>query len=155
MLYTAIGEAVGRGGRLLDLYSGAGSIGIALADRFDEVFGLEEVAAAVDDARANAAANQVQAEYVCARVEDALDRLGAGAHVIVDPPRAGLHPKVVGRLAGLDARSLVYVACRPASLGRDAVGLRAGGWALRELWVIDLFPQTPHTEVVGRFERVG
>jgi 23S rRNA (uracil1939-C5)-methyltransferase len=155
VLVQAIGLALGSGGRLLDLYSGAGTFGITLADRFDEVFGLEEVSAAVDDARANAAANGVRAEYVCAKVEDALERLGSGAHVVVDPPRAGLHPKVVRRLADLDAASLVYVACRPASLGRDAVALAAGGWRIEALWTVDMFPQTGHTEMVARFVRVG
>jgi 23S rRNA (uracil1939-C5)-methyltransferase len=153
LLYDAIGEAVGRGGRLLDLYCGTGSIGIYLADRFDEVVGLEEVEAAVRDARANAERNGVRATYRAAKVEDALDALGSDAHVVVDPPRAGLHPKVARKLATLDATSMVYVACHPKSLGRDAVFLAEGGWRLVELWVVDLFPQTGHVEMVGRFER--
>jgi 23S rRNA (uracil1939-C5)-methyltransferase len=153
VLYATIGEAMGRGERLLDLYCGTGSIGIALADRFSEVVGIEEVEAAVVDAQANAAANGVVATYRCAKVEDALDSLGGGAHIVVDPPRAGLHPKVAKHLAKIDAESLVYVACKAGSLGRDGAFLAEGGWRLKELWIVDLFPQTGHIELVGRFER--
>ena len=155
VLYGAIGEALGEdgGGRLLDLYCGTGSVGITLADRFDEVVGVEVVEAAVRDADANARANGVDARYRCAKVEDALDALGDGAHVVVDPPRAGLHPKVAKHLAQTRARSLVYVACKPGSLGRDAAILAAGGWRLEALWTVDLFPHTGHIEMVGRFVR--
>ncbi|RME24141.1 MAG: hypothetical protein D6798_11925 [Deltaproteobacteria bacterium] len=73
--------------------------------------------------------------------------------VVVDPPRAGLHPKAADFLAGLDADVLVYVACNPASLGRDRAVLEAGGWELTDLWAVDLFPQTRHVEAVGRFRR--
>jgi len=155
VLYSTIGEALGahRDGRLLDLYCGTGSIGITLADRFDEVIGIEEVEAAVRDAEANAEANGVVARYRCAKVEAALDDLGPGAHVVVDPPRAGLHPKVAKHLAKTRARSLVYVACKPGSLGRDAAFLAEGGWRLEALWTVDLFPHTGHVEMVGRFVR--
>ncbi len=155
VLYDAVGEAAGAGGTLLDLYCGTGAIGLYLADRFDRILGVEEVASAVDDARENARHNGVEATYHLGRVEDALALLAddPGAAVVVDPPRAGLHPKVAARLAELRARVLVYVACNPASLGRDRALLEAGGWRLTALWVVDLFPQTGHVEVVARFSR--
>ncbi len=155
VLYSTIGEALGehRDGLLLDLYCGTGSIGITLADRFEQVVGIEVVEAAVHDAEANAKANDVEANYRCAKVEDALDALGGGSHVVVDPPRAGLHPKVARHLATTRARSLVYVACKPGSLGRDAALLAEGGWRLEALWTVDLFPHTGHIEMVGRFVR--
>ena len=88
-------------------------------------------------------------------VETVLPGLGiAGAqHILVDPPRAGLHPTAAGFLAQLQAHTLVYVACNPASLGRDREVLEEGGWKLDGLWTVDLFPQTPHVEAVGRFTR--
>jgi len=155
VLYSAIGEALEapKKGRLLDLYCGTGSIGITMADRFDEVFGIEEVESAVHDAEVNAKANGVVARYRCAKVEAALDDLGPGAHVVVDPPRAGLHPKVAKHLAQTKAKSLVYVACKPGSLGRDAAMLAEGGWRLEALWTVDLFPHTGHIEMVARFGR--
>lgn len=156
ILYDTVAEALGEiGGTLLDLYCGAGSIGLYLADRFERIVGLEERAEAVADAEANAARNGVTASFRAVKVEDALSVLAPGpdVHVVVDPPRAGLHPRVARALAGLEVGSLVYVACNPASLGRDAVILREGGWRLTDLWTVDLFPQTGHTEMVGRFRR--
>ena len=153
VLYGCIAEAVGAGGTLLDLYCGTGSIGIALADRVERVIGVEEVASAVEDAGRNAAANGVEATYQCAKVEDVVHELPLDARIVVDPPRAGLHPRVAKALAGAQAEALVYVACHPASLGRDAAILAEGGWRLTELWTVDLFPQTGHIEMVGRFER--
>jgi len=118
---------------------------------------VEEVEAAVADARANALANDVgNTRYVVSRMEKALDVLDGccGDDVlVVDPPRAGLHPKVSARMAEMNAPHLIYVACKPASLGRDARVLEAGGWQLAELWTVDLFPQTGHLEMVGRFEK--
>ena len=119
----------------------------------DEVVCIEEVAAAVRDAEANAEANGVVARYRCAKVEAALADLGPGAHMVVDPPRAGLHPKVAKHLAKTAARSLVYVACKPSSMGRDAAILAEGGWRLEAVWTVDLFPHTGHVEMVGRFVR--
>ena len=154
VLYDTIGEALaGTGGHLLDLYCGTGAIGLYLSDRFDRVTGIEEVASAVEDARANAARNGVQGTWTTSRVEDALDTLPEGARLVVDPPRAGLHPKVARRLARTAGDRLVYVACNPASLGRDGAVLAEGGWRLTDVWSVDLFPQTGHVELVGRFER--
>lgn len=156
ILYDTIGEAVGEGGgTLLDLYCGIGSIGMHLGSRFDRILGIEENAIAVDDARRNAADNGVEGEWVEGRVEALLDRItdGEGVTLVVDPPRAGLHPKVAKRLAAASGDALVYVACRPASLGRDGAVLQEGGWSMTDLWVVDLFPQTGHIEAVARFVR--
>jgi len=154
VLYDTVGEALGQCATLLDLYCGIGSIGLYLSDRVDRVIGVEEVEAAVEDARANAARNGLSAEYRCARAEDALDAIaeGSGVGIVVDPPRAGLHPRVAKRLADTRADVLIYVACNPSSLGRDAEIL-ASGWRLTDVWTVDLFPQTGHIEMVGRFVR--
>jgi len=157
ILYDTIGEALGdSGGVLFDLYCGTGTIGQVLAERFDRVIGVEECEPAVLDARENAQRNGVSAEYRVAKVEDALDALGqvSGRRtLVVDPPRVGVHPKVAQALARADADVLIYVACHPASLGRDRVTLEAGGWVMTDVWTVDLFPQTGHMEVVARFER--
>ena len=124
------------------------------------MLGIEENADAVADATRNAAANGVaHARFVAAKVEDALAEVSAvrgrdgRLAIVVDPPRAGLHPKVAAALAPTVADVLVYVACNPASLGRDAVVIEAGGWRLVDLEIVDLFPQTGHVEAVGRFVR--
>ena len=154
VLYQVVGEAVGRGDRLLDLYSGIGSIGLFLADRFKEVVGVEIVEPAVEDARENAKRNGIEhARFISGPVEEVAEGLVADA-LVVDPPRAGLHPKASRWLADLEvATTLVYVACNPASLARDREILEAGGWRLEDVWCVDLFPQTGHMEAVGRFVR--
>jgi 23S rRNA (uracil1939-C5)-methyltransferase len=156
LLYRTVGEALGRGGTLLDLYCGTGTVGLVLADGFDRVVGVEENPHAVADARANAAALGVDATYVAGRTEDALhvlDTTPSPRRIVVDPPRVGLHPAAARALAGAHADVLVYVACHPASLGRDRAALEAGGWRLEAVWPLDLFPQTAHLEVVARFVR--
>jgi len=158
ILYDTIREALGeRVDLIYDLYCGVGSIGMYLSDQVERIVGIEENPAAVRDAAANAELNQIHnASYRVSKVEDALDALAEvdeRACLIVDPPRAGLHPKVARALGEADAHKLIYVACKPGSLGRDAALLWEGGWRLVELWTVDLFPQTGHIEMVGRFEK--
>ena len=121
------------GGALVDLYCGVGAIGLALSDRVDRLVGIEIHEGAVVCARANAAAMGVDAEFHAGPVEHVLPGLGLGmdAKVVVDPPRAGLHPKAAAFLAQHAASELVYVACGPASLGRDRalLGPVAGAFA--------------------------
>jgi len=157
-LVAAVRAALGsqRAGVLLDLYCGIGALGLSLGAVADRIVGVEEVEAAVADARANAARAGIPATFLAGRVEDHLDALDPdldGAVILVDPPRAGLHPKVARRIARARPERLIYVACKPASLGRDAAIFAEGGWVLRDLYPVDLFPQTGHLEIVGRFGR--
>ena len=152
-LYDVVAEAAGGGKRLLDLYCGTGAIGLYLADRFDEVLGVELNPDAVEDARANAERNGRAVEYHCGKVEEVLPALREDDVAVVDPPRVGLHPKAAAWLAASPLSSLVYVACKPGSLARDRALLEAGGWTMEQLWIVDLFPQTGHVEAVARFSR--
>lgn len=72
--------------------------------------------------------------------------------VVVDPPRAGLHPRVVFRVAELRPRRIVYVSCNPATLARDLKDFAANGYRLAEVTPFDMFPHTPHIECVARLE---
>ncbi|MEQ1506288.1 MAG: methyltransferase domain-containing protein, partial [Myxococcota bacterium] len=158
ILYDTIAEALRRGAgadrasTLIDLYCGVGAIGLYLAPDYQRSIGIEENPDAVDDARLNAARNGVDATFFAAKVEDRLGDLD-GADVVVDPPRAGLHPKVAAHVGAARWASLVYVACNPASLGRDRPALEAHGGRLTDLFTVDLFPHTGHVEVVARFAR--
>ena len=153
VLYDRIREAAGGGKRLLDLYCGVGSIGLHLADDFEEIIGVELNEMAIEDARMNAERNGVEnTRYIAGPVREVAGDLNADV-IVVDPPRVGLHPKVAEWLSGVDAKRLVYVACKPASLGRDRPVLEAGGWRMRDFWTVDLFPQTGHIEAIGLFER--
>lgn len=142
-------------GTLLDLCCGTGSLGICLADSFDKVIGIEIHPQAVALAKKNAHKNHVDGEWLVGPIEDILPSLPSlsSTTIIVDPPRAGLHPKASQFLAQQNAKLLLYIACNPASLARDRMILESGGWKLIDLCVIDLFPQTPHTESIAKFVR--
>ncbi|MGC6510645.1 MAG: 23S rRNA (uracil(1939)-C(5))-methyltransferase RlmD [Myxococcota bacterium] len=142
-------------GKLFDLYCGVGTLGIALSKNFDSVLGIEVHEGAIEVARQNARLNQVDGEWYAGTVETLLHHLQntENAHILVDPPRVGLHPKAAQKLADCMAKSLVYVACSPASLARDNPILEAGGWKLQKVYLVDLFPQTPHVESIAVFAK--
>ncbi|MEZ4655166.1 MAG: 23S rRNA (uracil(1939)-C(5))-methyltransferase RlmD [Candidatus Eisenbacteria bacterium] len=143
------------GDRLLDLYCGAGTFALALAGRFQRVLGIDQVAPAIDDARRNALANGLTGvEFVAGDVEEWIrEQEGDFDGVVVDPPRAGLHPRALSRLPGLRPRWILYVSCNPATLARDAAGLRQAGYVPESLQIVDLFPHTAHVESVLLFRR--
>ena len=143
--------------RLYDFYCGAGTLGLSLAAGAGELRGFESVPAAVADARRNARENGINnATFVEGDVLAELLREPRGGGVcVVDPPRAGLHPKVVPALCALGPRRIVYVSCNVRAAARDLPALATGGYALRRVRPIDLFPHTPHVEVVLTLERVA
>lgn len=161
VLYRAALEAAELTGteRVLDLYSGAGTITLALAQRAHQVVGIEVVAEAVAEAQANARRNGI--ENVSFLEGEAREWLRAWPHpwkpdvAVVDPPRAGLHPKVVRDLAALAPRRIVYVSCNPASLSRDLADFAQRGYRLESVAPFDLFPHTPHIECVAKLRRVA
>lgn len=142
--------------RVLDLYCGAGAFSLPLAQRAAEVVGVELVESAVRDARRNAELNAVSnARFECGDAAQWLTRDGCAPFdaLLVDPPRAGVHPKALASLAAARARRLVYVSCNPASAARDAAVLCASGWRVVRVRPVDLFPHTPHVECVLTLER--
>ncbi|PZG10922.1 class I SAM-dependent RNA methyltransferase [Nonomuraea aridisoli] len=141
----------------LDLYCGVGLFAAGLAEAVGPegaVFGLESEASAVRDARANLR-DLPQARVERGRVEEGLDRfqIERADLVVVDPPRAGLGREVVGRVAALEARRIVYVSCDPATFARDVAWLAEGGYELAELRAFDAFPMTHHVESVALLVR--
>jgi 23S rRNA (uracil1939-C5)-methyltransferase len=144
------------GSTLLDLYCGSGAIALWLAARVGRAIGVEALPEAVASAQRNARLNAVgNAEFLCGDVKDLLlaGRLPVPDLVVVDPPRVGLHPKVVAQLLALAAPRLVYVSCNPATQARDAALLAQGGYRLERLRPVDMFPHTTHVECVARFVR--
>ena len=162
--------------RVLDVYSGTGTFTLPIAKRAGEAIGIESSEVAVRDAERNAQRNGVtNARFWTGEAMEVLrDRFGLGTPpggrggraaassrpappeidaVLVDPPRAGLHPGVVSRLIHLGAPRLVYVSCNPSTLGRDVALLCERRY--RPLWVqaVDMFPHTPHIECVAVLER--
>lgn len=144
--------------RLLDLYCGAGSIGILAARQVREVVGIELVADAIKSAVENADINQVRnIRFIEGDVKDVLaTQQGEDTRfdvVIVDPPRAGMHPKALKRILELAPARLGYISCNPATFARDAADIVRVGYRLPEVRPIDMFPHTKHIEVVGVFHR--
>ena len=155
--------------RVLDIYSGTGTFTLPIAAKAREAIGIESSAIAVRDAGRNAERNNIQnvAFWTGEAVEILRDRLGLGTRVggpvverptidavLVDPPRAGLHPGVVSRLIHLGAPRLVYVSCNPSTLGRDLGLLCESRYRVRWVQPVDMFPHTPHIECVATLERV-
>jgi 23S rRNA (uracil1939-C5)-methyltransferase len=163
-LFTLVRDAARLSGRELvfDLYCGGGAIAVLLADAAREVIGLEQSAAAVADARRNAELNALgNVRFVAGDVLDGLSSLAASSPArkpdlcVVDPPRAGLHPRMLPRLAELSPERIVYVSCNPRAAARDVRWLAEHGYAIDRIRPIDLFPHTPHVECVIGLSRVG
>jgi 23S rRNA (uracil1939-C5)-methyltransferase len=144
-----------------DLYCGAGSITLPLAQRAARVAGIEISASSIADARSNAAANGItNVEFYAEDMQKAvkarlLERLPAPDVIVVDPPRAGLHPDVVRNLADIAAPVLVYVSCNPATQARDCALLSDTYGVYDVEWIqpVDMFPHTYHIESVARLVR--
>ena len=147
------------GQEVWDLYAGVGLFSLPLAGVGGHVLAVEGHAAAADAAADNAAANGVDIEVVTGPVGRVVGRIRRGEDVrphpdvvVLDPPRTGAGERTVADLLALAPRRIVYVACDPAALARDANHLVAGGYRLRRAVPLDLFPMTHHVEVVAIFE---
>jgi 23S rRNA (uracil1939-C5)-methyltransferase len=132
-----------------DVYAGVGTFAALLAPHCGRVLAIEESSAALDDARVNCEGIS-NLELCHARAEDALEAMEQCPDAIVlDPPRAGCHPSMLESMVRLRPRKIVYVSCDPATLARDLKVLCAGGFQLRKVQPIDMFPQTHHVECVA------
>ena len=154
-LVVTVLDATPPGHSVLDLYAGVGLFSVALAatghDRITAVEGDRNSGA---DLKQNAAAYLAAIHVVVGRVEDHVAVLRDTADtIIVDPPRSGISREAMDAIARLGAGRIVYVSCDPPTMARDARRLLDGGYRLVSLRGFDLFPNTPHVESVGVFER--
>lgn len=140
--------------RVLDLYSGAGTFTLPLAELSGEVVAVESAGSAVRDLRRNLESAQLWAEVVGGDAAREIAELGHFDLVIVDPPRSGLAPEVISALASTRPRGIAYVSCDPATLARDTKALAEVGFELLKATPVDLFPQTYHIETVAHFAPV-
>ena len=159
-LYAIAGEYAGLSGgeRVFDLYCGIGTIGLTMAGRAGEVWGLEIVPEAIADAERNAEANRIEnAHFMAASartgVRPLIEKAGKPDVVVIDPPRAGLSRKIVRRVLECEARRIVYVSCNPTTLAPNAAQMVEAGYTLKRVRPVDMFPQTPHIECVAVLER--
>jgi 23S rRNA (uracil1939-C5)-methyltransferase len=144
--------------RVFDLFCGIGTIGLTMARQAGEVWGLEIVPEAIEDAERNARANKIEnAHFMAANartgVRPLVEKAGKPDVVIVDPPRAGLSQKIVRRVLECEAKKIVYISCNPTTLAPNAAQLGEAGYRLARVRPVDMFPQTPHIECVALFEK--
>ncbi|UAY56073.1 23S rRNA (uracil(1939)-C(5))-methyltransferase RlmD [Arachidicoccus terrestris] len=141
------------GQTLYDLYCGTGSIGIFCSEGADSIIGVEVIEDAITDARANAALNHLDnchfyaGDVIKICDDDFFATHGRPDVIITDPPRAGMHEKLVQKLLEIEAPLIVYVSCNPATQARD-LALLSEKYEITRVQPVDMFPHTLHIENV-------
>lgn len=156
VLYDVVKDyaSIEEGANVYDLYTGLGSIALYVAQQCKHVVGIEEVAAAIDDANENARLNEnTNSTFYAGDVKDILtdefkNEHGAPDVIITDPPRAGMHKDVIEMLLKLAAPKMVYVSCNPATQARD-LELLSEKYQVIKMQPVDMFPHTHHIENVA------
>lgn len=137
--------------KVLDLYSGTGTIPIFLSDRVRSVTGIEISQIATADADRNALENGVRnCQFVCGDIREKLGGIGFKPDLmIIDPPRAGMHKDVLAETMALGPQRIIYVSCNPTTLARDLETM-VENYELNEIQPVDMFPHTFHIEAVAK-----
>lgn len=155
ILYQKAAEYAGLTGKetVLDLYCGAGSIGLTMAATAKEIIGVEVVPRAVADAKINAQINGIEnARFICGDAAEAAEILAREGikpdMVIFDPPRKGCAAELLQTIAKMGPDRMVYVSCDPATLARDCAVLSELGYKVNKVAPVDMFPRTGHVECV-------
>jgi 23S rRNA (uracil1939-C5)-methyltransferase len=141
---------------VFDLYCGVGTFALALAAQGAHVSGIEGAPWSIIDAVANAEHHGLaeRCTFYQGDVAEVLPQLGPRCDAaVLDPPRAGCDPRMLEALARCNPAHIVYVSCDPATLARDILRLQGLGYALVDVQLVDMFPQTYHIEAVARLER--
>ena len=136
-----------------DLYCGTGSIGIYVSKKAKKIVGVEMIDAAIKDAQQNAELNKIDhATFITGDVikicnDDLFEKHGRPDVIITDPPRAGMHEKLIAKILDMEAPIVVYVSCNPATQARD-LALLGHKYAVTKVQPVDMFPHTHHIENV-------
>ena len=145
---------------VFDLYCGAGTISLCLAQRAGQVIGAEIVPEAIENAKRNAEMNGIcNTEFICADAGQAASQLAERGlkpdAVVGDPPRKGMSEDAVAAVAAMAPERVVYVSCNPATLARDILRFNSFGYTLKDVTAVDMFPRTCHVETVALMSRAG
>lgn len=143
---------------VFDIYCGIGTISLFLAHKAKQVYGIEIVEAAIEDAKENARINGIEnAEFYGGAAEKVIPALYDQGYradvVVVDPPRKGCEPIVLDTIAYMAPKRIVYVSCNPATLARDLAILEEKGYRTIEVQPVDMFPWTAHVECIVQIKR--
>ena len=160
-LYTVAREFAELTGNeiVYDLYTGTGTIAQFVSGKAAKVIGIEYVPEAIEDAKANAAANGItNCEFFAGDMKDVLDARFIEEHgqpdvIILDPPRAGIHPDVAKVILDAAPERIVYVSCNPASQARD-LAILCEKYEITAVQPVDMFPHTQHVENVCALRRI-
>ena len=162
LLYNEVLKAANLKGDeiIFDLYCGAGSIALFLAHKAKEVYGFEIIRSSLENAEKNAEKNEIKNTSFLKANLDTFFKSGQLPRkvpkpnvVIVDPPRAGMHPDMANYLYKFKAEKIVYVSCNPTTQARDAKLLVEKGYKIKSAVMVDMFPHTPHIETVVLFSK--
>jgi len=156
VLYGIVREYARGGLAALDLYCGTGTIAQIISPDFHKVVGIEIIEEAILAARENALLNSItNCEFHAGDAFAVLESqdISTPDVIIVDPPRDGLHPKALSKIATLSAPHIIYVACKPKSLSRDMPVLIEAGYTPVKIEAVDMFPRTPHVEAIVLLQR--
>jgi 23S rRNA (uracil1939-C5)-methyltransferase len=145
-----IKEQIKDDGQIVDMYAGTGSIGLSVAGKSVALIELDPASASM--ARVNADSSGLEAEVIEASTEKVLDYIVGGKTVIFDPPRAGLHDKVVTRTLEMMPPQVVYLSCNPATQARDIAKMK-DAYTMTYFEAFNFFPHTPHIETLAILER--
>jgi 23S rRNA (uracil1939-C5)-methyltransferase len=145
--------------RVLDAYCGVGTLTLFMASKAKEVYGIEVIPEAIEDAKENAIRNNADnVVFVMGATEEVLPklvRIGIDFDVaVVDPPRSGCEERVLQTFAKLKVPRIVYVSCNPSTLARDLKFLVNRGYEVKEIQPVDMFPHTYHVETVALMSRL-
>lgn len=155
-LYSKAIEYAGLTGNevVVDLYCGAGTIGLTMADKAKQIIGVEIVEQAIENAKKNAEINGIDnAEFYCGDAYALAERLEERSIkpdvVILDPPRKGCQKELFDVIQRMSPKRMVYVSCDSATLARDLQILNEKGYVAQQVTPVDMFPRTPHVECVA------
>ena len=144
---------------VFDLFSGTGTIGQIVSKKAKQVYGIELVEEAVEKANENAKLNGIEnAHFIAGDVFEKLDEFDKNGIkpdiIILDPPRAGVGEKTLNKLLKYDVKDIIYVSCNPKTFNIDLKVLQENGYELVKMVTVDMFPVTPHMEVVSRLKKL-
>ncbi|MDF2609007.1 MAG: rlmD [Lachnospiraceae bacterium] len=143
-----------------DLYCGIGTISLFLAGKAKQVYGVEIIPEAIEDARRNAEINGIQnAEFFVGAAEDILPRKYKEENIyadviVVDPPRKGCDESLLDTIVQMSPKKVVYVSCDPATLARDLKYLCGRGYEVKRVQAVDQFGHSVHVEVITLLQKV-
>ncbi|MDA0986585.1 MAG: 23S rRNA (uracil(1939)-C(5))-methyltransferase RlmD [Bacteroidetes bacterium] len=142
---------------VFDLYCGTGTISIFISPFVKNVFGVDSEKSSIENAINNAEINKIKnCNFILGDVKNEIEKLIIQHNpeiIILDPPRSGVHPKIIESLNKFKIKKIIYVSCNPTTLARDLKLLSDGGYIIEKIQPVDMFPHTYHIETVVKLSQ--